>query len=319
MSSNDINSVVAAVFEEGNTSVADVPVRRPNVPAPVDGGEYEYSWQLSSYDGSDGVESRLRREDPMDFCTEMAFEAVRAGVDPREVEAAFEAADMARRVIALPFPRVAANADQENWESNNPLGRSFVMLANVMDALDSRSLTFDFHSYLAAHPYQSTPRSIFRVTQDSPFFTNALSSRTTVEDISLWRVKFQIPSDVHFFVPEPNERAEQPPAGMVAIDVWLLEAGLRFPLHYAVTNLLNAWSLAPLQLRPHSWLQIFSMYMLFGGYRLYRLPNPGEMNFLFKLVALSDHPGSYCGISNPRSFFDMVDLVDHCFTLVSCY
>ncbi|KAL6536155.1 hypothetical protein OROHE_012999 [Orobanche hederae] len=79
---------------------------------------------------------------------------------------------------------------------------------------------------------------------------------------------------------------------MVAIDVWLLEAGLHFPLH-AVTNLLNAWILAPLQLTPHSWLQIFSMYTLFGGYRLYRLPNPGEMNFLFKLVALSDHPGCH--------------------------
>ncbi|KAL6584986.1 hypothetical protein OROMI_004275 [Orobanche minor] len=122
---------------------------------------------------------------------------------------------------------------------------------------------------------------------------NALPLTTTVEDISKWRVKYQIPSDVHFYVPEPNEWAEQPPAGMVAIDIWLLEAGLRFPLYYAVTNLLNAWTLAPLQLTPHSWLQIFSMYTLFGGYRLYRLPNPGEMNFLFKLVALSDHPGCH--------------------------
>ncbi|KAL6563043.1 hypothetical protein OROHE_005630 [Orobanche hederae] len=80
---------------------------------------------------------------------------------------------------------------------------------------------------------------------------------------------------------------------MVAIDVWLLDVGLRFPLHYAVTNLLNAWNLAPLKLTPHSWLHIFSMYTLFGGYRLYRLPNPGEINFLFKLVVLSDAPGSH--------------------------
>ncbi|KAL6578863.1 hypothetical protein OROMI_009079 [Orobanche minor] len=35
------------------------------------------------------------------------------------------------------------------------------------------------------------------------------------------------------------------------------------------------------------------MYTLFGGYRLYRLPNPGEMSFLFMLVALSDHPGCH--------------------------
>ncbi|KAL6584987.1 hypothetical protein OROMI_004276 [Orobanche minor] len=80
--------------------VADVPARRPNIPAPIDSDEYEYSWLLSSYDGSDGVESRLRRgEGPIDICEETAFEAIRAGVDPREVEAAFQAADVARREI----------------------------------------------------------------------------------------------------------------------------------------------------------------------------------------------------------------------------
>ncbi|KAL6543092.1 hypothetical protein OROHE_010612 [Orobanche hederae] len=275
-------------------SVADIPVRRPNIPAPVDGGEYEYSWQLSSYDGLDGVESRLRREEgPIDFCEETAFEAIKAGFDPREVEAAFNAADVARREVAGRSTGVAPTDDQEDWETNTPIGQDFATLTDIMDALDSRSLAFDFQSYLAAHPYQSLPRSDFRAARDGPWFTNDLLSTATVEEILFWRTKYQIPYDVHFYVPEPNERAENPPAGMVAIDVWLLEAGLRFPLHYAVTNLLNAWTLAPLQLTPHSWLQIFSMYTLFGGYRLYRLPNPGEMNFLFKLVALSDAHGGY--------------------------
>ncbi|KAL6550547.1 hypothetical protein OROMI_021035 [Orobanche minor] len=138
MSSEDIESVVAAVFEEGNTSVTDVPVRRPNIPALVDGGEYEYSWLLSSYDGSDGVESRLRREEgPIDFCEETAFEAIKAGVDPREVEAAFEAADVARREIAGRPAEVAATDDQEDWETNTPIGPRAPTLKNL--SLDFRA------------------------------------------------------------------------------------------------------------------------------------------------------------------------------------
>ncbi|KAL6578864.1 hypothetical protein OROMI_009080 [Orobanche minor] len=188
MSSEDVESVVAAVYEEGSMSVADVPVRRPNIPAPVDGGEYEYSWLLSSYDGSDGVESRLRREEgPIDFCEETAFEAIKAGVDPREVEAAFQAADVARREIAGRPTEVAATDDQEDWETNTPISQSFVTLADLMDALDSRSLTFDFQSYLAAHSYRSLPRSDFRAAQDGPWYTNALPSTATVDDISIWR------------------------------------------------------------------------------------------------------------------------------------
>ncbi|KAL6584985.1 hypothetical protein OROMI_004274 [Orobanche minor] len=264
MSSEDVESVVAVVYEEVSMSVADVLVRRPNIPTPIDGDEYEYSWLLSSYDGSDGVESRLRREEgPIDFCEETAFEAIRAGVDPREVEAAFQAANVARREIVGRPTEVAATDNQEDWETNTPIGQAFVTLADMMDVLDGRSLTFDFQSYLAAHPYQSSPRSDFRVAQDGPWFMNALPSTTTVEDISKWRVKYQIPSDVHFYVPEPNERAEQPPAGMVAIDVWLLEAGL-----------------LPAPLCGHQPAE-----------RLDIGAPPADTSLL--LVALSDHPGCH--------------------------
>ncbi|KAL6584957.1 hypothetical protein OROMI_004246 [Orobanche minor] len=83
MSGGNIESVVASVYDEGTASVADIPVRRPIVPVTVDDDEYEYPWLLSSYDGSAGVESWLHREeDPIDFCEETDFEAVKAGVDP---------------------------------------------------------------------------------------------------------------------------------------------------------------------------------------------------------------------------------------------
>ncbi|KAL6563160.1 hypothetical protein OROHE_005747 [Orobanche hederae] len=73
----------------------------------------------------------------------------------------------------------------------------------------------------------------------------------------------------------------------------MLEAELWFPLYYAVSNLLNAWTVAPLQLTPNSWLQIICTYTFFSGYRLYRLSTPGEMNFLFKLTKLKDAFGNY--------------------------
>ncbi|KAL6582291.1 hypothetical protein OROMI_006305 [Orobanche minor] len=160
MSGEGSQSAAVSVYEEGCTSIADMPVQRPEAPIPID--SEGYSWLVSSYEGSPGVESRTcRGEGQVDLSEETALEAIRAGVDPQEVEAAFNDADVARREAAERLPRNVETDDQEEWEVNTPLGKAFVMLANVMDALDSRSLTFDFLPYLVAHPHQHFARSDF--------------------------------------------------------------------------------------------------------------------------------------------------------------
>ncbi|KAL6513468.1 hypothetical protein OROGR_020954 [Orobanche gracilis] len=72
-----------------------------------------------------------------------------------------------------------------------------------------------------------------------------------------------------------------------------MDAGLRFPLPYAVSHLLAAWNVAPLQLASNAWLQIICTFTLFGLYRLYRHLSPWEMNILFKLAAQRGSVGSY--------------------------
>ncbi|KAL6548852.1 hypothetical protein OROHE_008697 [Orobanche hederae] len=80
---------------------------------------------------------------------------------------------------------------------------------------------------------------------------------------------------------------------MVTVNKMVMEAGLRFPLPLAVSYLLNAWNLAPLQLTSNSWVQIVCTFTLFGGHRLYRHPSLLEMNYLFKLTKQRDTIGGY--------------------------
>ncbi|KAL6567983.1 hypothetical protein OROGR_001651 [Orobanche gracilis] len=102
-----------------------------------------------------------------------------------------------------------------------------------------------------------------------------IQSSTTLKDLERWRLEYQISTNVFLYVPKGNEHADKPSKGMVAVNELIIEAGLRFPLHYAVSHLLTAWNVAPLQLSPNAWLQIVSTYTLFGTYRLHRLLPPG--------------------------------------------
>ncbi|KAL6563377.1 hypothetical protein OROHE_005964 [Orobanche hederae] len=120
-----------------------------------------------------------------------------------------------------------------------------------------------------------------------------LPSSATGEDVKRWRTRFQIPSDVHLYVLAENERVNQPPEGMVALSEMVLEAGLRLPLPFAVSHLLSALNLAPLQLTPNTWLQIVNTLTLYGNFRLYRHLSPTEMVFLFKVTAQRGTFGGY--------------------------
>ncbi|KAL6563236.1 hypothetical protein OROHE_005823 [Orobanche hederae] len=75
---------------------------------------------------------------------------------------------------------------------------------------------------------------------------------------------------------------------MVALSAMVMDAGLRLPLSFAVTHMLTAFNIAPLQLSANAWLQIVCTLALYGSFRLYRQPSPLEILFLFKFVAMSE-------------------------------
>lgn len=64
-------------------------------------------------------------------------------------------------------------------------------------------------------------------------------SSVTQPELDAMRVEWRIPTDVHLHAPDPTERADQPPDGMVAINFDIMGAGLRFPLHPNISHLLN--------------------------------------------------------------------------------
>ncbi|KAL6508566.1 hypothetical protein OROGR_023277 [Orobanche gracilis] len=245
-----------------------------------------YTNIVSSYEGSPGVESRARPDDPMILSVETATEAIRAGLDPSEVEACFAQADAAReeqaalrreeedRVVAL---RLAKDLDRETADV-------YIHLAEMADREFGEPLRFDFQNYLGAPPHERNPPRSFRTADRTAWSISQIPSTVTVQDLAHYRIKFRFPSDVYLYVPNANERADQAPAGLVAVDELTMEAGLRFPLHYAVSHLLIAWHIAPLQLTSNAWLQILGTFVLFGQHKLYRLLTPAEMNLLYRLA-----------------------------------
>lgn len=74
--------------------------------------------------------------------------------------------------------------------------------------------------------------------------TEKYKSRISKAHIFRCRHRFKVPMDVHFYKPQEDERADQPPKGMIAVNEQVLEAGLKFPLHPAITHLLVAWNLS---------------------------------------------------------------------------
>ncbi|KAL6498691.1 hypothetical protein OROGR_028238 [Orobanche gracilis] len=253
--------------EEGETSaVGELVPRGP--PAHIDSEGYTRIY--NPYKGSLGVESKLRPEVPVVLSAKTADGAIRAGVDPLEVEALFMQADAARaeealrceeadRVIAL---HLADEFDREP-------GEAYADFAAIVDREYGERRGFNFQAYLDENTYDRAPPRSFRVAAPTTWTYNRISSTVTLADVDRYRTRYHIPSNVHIYVPESNERVDQVPDGLVAVDELIMEAGFRFPLHYAMSYLLDSWNLAPLQLTSNAWLLILCTYALFGKYKLY--------------------------------------------------
>lgn len=89
-----------------------------------------------------------------------------------------------------------------------------------------------------------------------------------------------MPQDLHFYAPQNDERANQPPMGMIAINEPILEARLRFLLHPAISHLLVAWRQSVTQITPNGWSYILATMTVLGQVGLFWLSNLAVMNYL---------------------------------------
>ncbi|KAL6495765.1 hypothetical protein OROGR_030328 [Orobanche gracilis] len=278
--------------EASATSVAGPSVPRGTV---VHIDSEGYTEIKDSRECSLGVESRPPPESgPVILSEETVAEAVRAGLDPLEVEALFIEADAARaeeealrreeadRAIALHLTD----------EFDRRLGEAYATFAAMVDRDFGARRGFNFQGYLEKNPYDRVPPRSFRVAAPTTWTYNQIPSTVTLTDVARYRSRYHIPSNVHIYVPE-SKRADQEPDGLVAVDELIMEAGFWFPLHYAVSYLLASWNLALLQLSSNAWLLILCTYALFGKYKLYRLLTVAETNFLYKLANARRTVGGY--------------------------
>ncbi|KAL6537384.1 hypothetical protein OROMI_025918 [Orobanche minor] len=176
----------------------------------------------------------------------------------------------------------------------------YTALAAMADRDSGDRRGFDFQGYLEENPYEGAPPRPFRVASSTRWTYNRIPSTVTPADVVLYRTKYHIPSNVHIYAPESDERADQALEGLVAVDELIMEAGISFPLHHAVSYLLASWNLASLQLRANAWLFILCTNTLFGRNRLHRLLTVAEMNFLYESIEFRMRVLSIGGLSRGR-------------------
>ncbi|KAL2506038.1 Uncharacterized protein Adt_21659 [Abeliophyllum distichum] len=84
-------------------------------------------------------------------------------------------------------------------------------------------------------------------------------SRITAEDL---RLSYDILSSVSLRAPGPEERANDPPEGFIAIYEPAIQQGLRLSMHPFFREVLKYWNLAPCQITPNGWGQMVASYLL---------------------------------------------------------
>ncbi|KAL2532189.1 Uncharacterized protein Adt_05540 [Abeliophyllum distichum] len=87
-------------------------------------------------------------------------------------------------------------------------------------------------------------------------------SRITAKELEDLQLSYNIPSSVTLRVPGPEERADNPPEGFVAIYESAMQQGLRLPMHPFFREVLKDWNLAPCQITPNGWGQMVTSYIL---------------------------------------------------------
>lgn len=89
---------------------------------------------------------------------------------------------------------------------------------------------------------------------------------------------------MQMYRPKPHERPDQPPPGMIAANLAMMQVDVRFPFPPCISYYFNAWEVALIQLHPNGWRRLMTLLVLFGEHRLYRMPSASEINFLYSLA-----------------------------------
>ncbi|KAL2485675.1 Plus3 domain-containing protein [Abeliophyllum distichum] len=95
-----------------------------------------------------------------------------------------------------------------------------------------------------------------------------------------WHQMYRIPDDIEFVVPGPNDRADDPPLGTVALNQAILAAGLRLPFPRVVRKFLWEWGIAPTQLCPNGWRILIGLLVLWDQLGFPR-PSIGDFHSLY--------------------------------------
>ncbi|KAL2479733.1 Plus3 domain-containing protein [Abeliophyllum distichum] len=95
-----------------------------------------------------------------------------------------------------------------------------------------------------------------------------------------WHQAYRVPDDIEFVVPGPNDRANDPPLGCVALNQAVLAAGLRLLFPRVVRKFLQEWGIAPTQLCPNGWRILIGFFILWEQLSFPR-PSVREFNSLY--------------------------------------
>lgn len=168
---------------------------------------------------------------------------------------------------------------------------------NEVDEVDC---SLRLHEYLTLHPPENNIKST-RVRSASIYKAKDVDSVVSEVDLFIWRDRFQVPSDVHFWVSEHKvDYADQPPEGCITMNYDTMAAGVRFPLHPIISKLLNFWGLAPTQITPNGWSTIMGLLSLFGRVQPRAFLSAKELNFVTSLARWEKDVGYYYVKSRPH-------------------
>ncbi|KAL2470794.1 Plus3 domain-containing protein [Abeliophyllum distichum] len=95
-----------------------------------------------------------------------------------------------------------------------------------------------------------------------------------------WHQMYRVPDDVELVVPGPNDRADDPPLGTVALNQAILAAGLRLPFPRVVRKFLREWGIALTQLCPNGWRILIGLLVLWDQLGFPR-PSIGDFHSLY--------------------------------------
>ncbi|KAL2461837.1 Uncharacterized protein Adt_45257 [Abeliophyllum distichum] len=115
-----------------------------------------------------------------------------------------------------------------------------------------------------------------------------------------WHRMYSVPPEIEFIVPGPNDRADDPPLGCVALNQAVLAAGLRLPFPRIVRKFLREWGIAPTQLCPNGWRILLGFLILWDQFGFPR-PSVGEFNSLYSFKSDGRRSGWWYASVKPRT------------------